>query len=374
MKKFTQKLFAPIALPEQLKAGYYPAIDGLRGLSILMVLLPHFGINKYVHRHGFFIDSNAGVHLFFVISGFIITTLLLKEKIENGNISLKYFYIRRALRILPVAYLFLLVLVILNIIFKLHLKVFDFAGAALFFKNLPVNSSYYTAHFWSLAVEEQFYLTFSFLLVLSTDYYFTISLLIIIIVPAAAIAGNYFPDTFGKLIFIRLCMYAFWKGPVMILVGSVFATALFKGIISLKKWWQNYYLSMLLLFIAITIRAVTFVFYRKYISEYLFALLIGFIITIMLSGRSLLSDILSSRILVKIGILSYSLYIWQQLFVGPNAWQPWMRSLIGSPLWEMIALKLLIVFAVALISYTFEKQFLKMKNRFKYDQPLVNPE
>lgn len=366
MKNLIQKLFTPVTVPASMNVNYYPALDGLRGLSILMVLLPHFGVNTYIHPFGFFLDSNAGVQIFFVISGFIITTLLLKEQIRNGSISLKYFYIRRALRILPVAYLFLLVLLILDIAFRLHIGLFDFAEAALFFKNLPVSTSYYTAHFWTLAVEGQFYLFFPFLLILSIDYYFIISLLIVIVVPTAAIAGNYCPVTLGNLLFVKLCMYAFWKGPVMILIGSVFAISLFKSAGNSKRRQQSYYAGLFLLVIAIVIRAKTFIFYQKYISEYLFALLIGFVTITILSGKSVLKNVLSSRVIIRIGMLSYSLYIWQQLFVGPNAWQPWMTGLGSVPLWAMIIMKILAVFILALVSYAFERLFLKQKDKLKY--------
>lgn len=65
-------------------------------------------------------------------------------------------------------------------------------------------------------------------------------------------------------------------------------------------------------------------------------------------------------------MLSYSLYIWQQLFVGPNAWQPWMTGLGSVPLWAMIIMKILAVFILALVSYAFERLFLKQKDKLKY--------
>jgi peptidoglycan/LPS O-acetylase OafA/YrhL len=152
----------------------------------------------------------------------------------------------------------------------------------------------------------------------------------------------------------------------MILIGSVFAVFLFKSSSSFKGWGQNYYAGLFLLLLAIIIRARSFIFYQKYVSEYLFALMIGFVITTILNKRNLLAAILNSEILVRIGVLSYSLYIWQQLFVGPNAWQPWMSSLRNAPLWEMIIIKIVAVFIVALISYAFEKLFLKQKDRLRY--------
>jgi peptidoglycan/LPS O-acetylase OafA/YrhL len=75
--------------------------------------------------------GSLGVAIFFVISGFLITTLCIKEKINTGNLSLKNFYVRRALRILPVAYLYIVIIAILNYFFKLqvtNLIISVFAG------------------------------------------------------------------------------------------------------------------------------------------------------------------------------------------------------------------------------------------------------
>jgi peptidoglycan/LPS O-acetylase OafA/YrhL len=364
------KLSAEITtVPAVLQSAYYPVLNGLRGISILMVILTHFGLNKYTFPYHVFIDSRAGVHIFFVISGFLITTLLLKEKLKYDNINLKYFYIRRALRILPVVCLFLVVLGILNFIFKLHILPMDFITSLLFLKNLPVAGSYYTAHFWSLAVEEQFYLIFPVILMLSTNKYMVLALLIVIGVPLIAILGFYHvpflcDNHFGRLL-VKLCMYAFWKGPVIILIGSVFSILLFKKVIKLENIKVNYFLSFVLLLIALIIRAPDFICYTKYLSEYLSNLLVAAVIILCINNKDFLSAILNSAVLLRIGILSYSLYMWQQLFVGTNNWQPWMHSFSAYPVWVMIIIKLLFVFIIANLSYYFERKFLRIKDRYE---------
>lgn len=333
-----------------------------------MVLTAHFGINKYLYPYGIVIDSNIGVHMFFVISGFLITTLLLKEKLRNSHISLKYFYIRRALRIMPVAWLFLLVLMVLNTILHLHISTLDLIQTAAFVKNLPLSSSHYTAHFWSLAVEEQFYLVFPALLLWSIDGYFIIALIIITVVPAACMLGYYFPSVFAGNIFVRICMYSFWKGPVIILVGSVFSILMFKNMFLPGKRKANYWLGAALLFFAIIIRTPTFLFYEKYLSEYLSAILVAWSVLLVLQPGTILYRLLSYRLMIQTGILSYSLYIWQQLFVGTYAWQGWMQDLRNCPVWQLIILKVAVVFVIAAVSYRFERRFLKLKDRFKYDK------
>lgn len=364
------KLWADVTdVPAALRWSYYPALDGLRGLAILMVLFHHFGSSHYLLPYGVLVDSNAGVHIFFIISGFLITTLLLKEKVKHGDINLRKFYIRRALRILPVAYLFLLVLIVLNFAFKLHISGLSFASPALFFSNFPINGSYYIAHFWSLAVEVQFYITFPVLLVYSLNKYFITVLTIVIVVPLLAILGyHHWPflgnNTVGIFI-TKLSMYAFWKGPVMILIGSVFSVVLFKRIIVAEGARANYFLSFLLLLAALIIRAPTFIYYSKYLSEYLSAIMIACAILLSINTENLLSRILGSAFLIRVGILSYSLYIWQQLFVGPNAWQPWLHWFIGCPVWGLMLFKLLFVFMIAAASYYYERRFLRVKDRFE---------
>lgn len=371
LKQLYTNLFTDItSVPAIFQGSYYPALTGLRGVSTLMVLLAHFGLNKYLYPHHIYIDARAAVHIFFVLSGFLITTLLLKEKLKYGHINLRYFYIRRALRILPVVYLFLLILIALNYIFKLHITTINFISSFLFFNNLPLRGSYYTAHLWSLAVEEQFYLTFPILLMLSTNKYTAVTLPIVIMVPLIAI-GGYFRIPFlysshAAVLLTKLCMYAFWKGPVMILIGSVFSVLLFKRVIRLENIKANYFLSFILLLTALVMRAQNFLFYTKYVSEYLSNILIAFAIILCINKKDFLSTILSNAILLRVGVLSYSLYIWQQLFTGYNLWQPYMHGFIGYPLWALIVLKLVFVFIIANISYYYERKFLRMKDRFEH--------
>lgn len=371
LEQIKSKLSADIiTVPELLQAPYYQGIDGLRGVAVLMVILAHFGFNAVLKPTHLFIDSAVGVNLFFVISGFLITTLLLKEKVTNGNISLKRFYMRRILRILPVAYLFLTILIFLNIYYKLQIPVFDFIASFLFFKNMPIKNEPFTAHFWTLAVEEQFYLTFPILLAYSTRGYFKITLLIVILVPVASIISFYqlkFIHLPVVIIYItKVIMYSFWKGPVIILIGSVCSVLTFKNIIRIPAAGKYYFFSFVMLIIAIVIQTRMFLFYKPYISEYISAIIMGYVIVLITNRFGFLSAIVNNSILVKVGILSYSLYIWQELFIGKRPWQPWLHSLQGYPLYIIIIIKLVSLAIIALLSYyLFELKFLKLKKRFK---------
>ncbi|MEI6078838.1 MAG: acyltransferase [Verrucomicrobiota bacterium] len=135
-----------------------PSLDGWRAVSIALVLLLHSsytsGFPSKLDRiiNGF--DAGVlGVRFFFVISGFLITCLLLREHAETSVISLKHFYARRALRILPVYFFYLVVLGFLTRYSQ---------APSAWLANLTFTTNFFptpfaTTHFWSLAVEEQFY-------------------------------------------------------------------------------------------------------------------------------------------------------------------------------------------------------------------------
>ncbi len=151
------------------KDGFRPDIEGLRGIAVSLVVLFHAGLlsNSATQITGGFI----GVDLFFVVSGFLITGLLIRERERNGKISLARFYARRVRRILPAAVVVLLVtLVAANSLITVVDRpsvMQDGASAALSIANIrfamttdyfhPLNHSPFL-HFWSLGVEEQFYL------------------------------------------------------------------------------------------------------------------------------------------------------------------------------------------------------------------------
>jgi peptidoglycan/LPS O-acetylase OafA/YrhL len=149
------------------RGSHLPALDGWRGVAILLVICCHvrwpWAPAQFLAPYG-----ALGVHVFFALSGFLITTRLLEEHERSGGVSWRNFYIRRIFRILPPAIVCLAVLALLG--FGLHLIPINgrqWTASLFFYRNyaiLPSELSWYTGHFWSLAVEEHFYLLWPLML------------------------------------------------------------------------------------------------------------------------------------------------------------------------------------------------------------------
>jgi len=138
-----------------------PSLDGLRAISITLVILSH--LVKWKHLSVSVLGSygDLGVHIFFVLSGYLITNLLLREYARTGTISLTDFYIRRAFRIFPAALVFLAIVIP---IYWHEMRWYHITAALLYVANMDPTRPWIFGHLWSLSIEEQFYLLWPFTL------------------------------------------------------------------------------------------------------------------------------------------------------------------------------------------------------------------
>jgi len=358
LKKISTNLFSEITeIPEILKQSHYPSLDGFRGVSIIFVIIFHINEGK----NFLIFNGGLGVAIFFVISGFLITTLLIKEKVKTKTISLKRFYIRRLLRIFPVAYLYIFVVLLLNFIFKLHISFVTFVAAGLYIMNFSYFLKHYnsiiTQHFWSLSVEEQFYMFFPYLLKKNFKVYLWIIIFIVFLLPIILLLADYVHQLNTGIVYAGTHYLIKFQS---IAVGCLFSVLMFKNYFNFT-FISKYKVIINLLIIA----SFFFIQYdQNYSVKIVFTnLLISFlaaylIISNLVHSSDFIFKFLNSKIMGFIGVLSYSLYIWQQLFTTTTKNLP--------PFMSKLPFNICLLVIVACISYYFyEKKFLKLKDRFE---------
>ena len=219
--------------------SYFNALDGLRAISILMVLLHH--VPRFQHHliHTLQENGRYGVSFFFVISGFLICTLFLREERKTGKIDLWKFYGRRALRLLPLYYAALL----LQAVMVYALKQYTPENQEMFREKLPAYLFYYSNWLasatqgpffcaWSLAVEEQFYLAFGLLLFLSRRRFVVGAALVALVVKAVVY------EVFGSVdAGSTLCRVVFsYQEPILLGVLIAFALNRRQGYEFFARW------------------------------------------------------------------------------------------------------------------------------------------
>jgi peptidoglycan/LPS O-acetylase OafA/YrhL len=311
-------------------AGRIPSLDGLRTFSILLVIVSHLTICA---THGgpgrnlmlaFTQNGGLGVSIFFVISGFLITTLLLRESDQFQRVSLERFYIRRAFRILPAFMGFMLMVFTLASLGVISVSPASFIHAFTMTSDYQLRPDWYAGHIWSLSVEEQFYLIWPALFVIcSRKRLVKVAICVIAAEPVIRVATwllfrqqqgqiRYMGHTradmlmFGCITALLFSSYQFQEfirrilARKAVIYGSVLFLLFLSPMIELAlaqfKWFYAVAVGFTLQGISITV----------------------FMLYVILHPGSRVGRILNSPIMVAIGVRSYSLYLWQELFIGDS--------------------------------------------------------
>ena len=302
-----------------MKLTYRPEIDGLRAIAVVAVILYHAQINIFGHQP--FEGGFIGVDIFFVISGYLITSIILKELVTTGSFSFKHFYERRIRRILPALLFVMLVSLPFAWMYLLPISFVDFSKSILY--SLGFSSNFYFhysgqeygaesgllkpfLHTWSLSVEEQFYILFPIVLIITFKHFrkYLIHILILGFVVSLGLA-DWSSRNHPSFNFYVLPTRG-WE----LLAGSILAYfEIIKGHRS-----KNRILNLILPFIGLMLigHSILF-FYDKMFhpSFYTLSPIIGVCLIIWFSNKDeLITKILSTRLFVGIGLISYSLYLW----------------------------------------------------------------
>lgn len=348
--------------------GYLPTLDGWRAIAVLLVVLYH-AKESLIRAYGPAVDwllpfisiGWIGVSLFFGISGILITSRLLEEKEVRGQVRLKEFYIRRSCRIFPPVILLLVALALGNWAKIIPISGFDWWRALLFGSNYGPEPSWHLAHTWSLSIEEHFYLIWPALLVyLGARRAPLVCLVLVALVTVWRVLDIHYsiiPSHFG---------ISAWRTDTAVdglLVGAMFACLLEnKAVLDLCRRYAIPVISLsLVVALVFCLYAWDHILILRHPVRLLFVFLIPLLfLTTILSPATRMATVLEWQPLRWIGRISYSIYLWQQLFVVPNHVRS--SSFIGNLQdWPW---NILVVFTCAIVSYYFvERPFMSLGHR-----------
>ncbi len=371
---------------------YFPNLNGLRFIAALLVIIHHVEQLKYIYGlpnnfSSSFIQiiGELGVILFFVLSGFLITYLLLEEENRTHTIAVRDFYARRILRIWPLYFLIVaLALFLLPNISLFTLPEYDKARVyedlsskvflyVFFLPNLVtplLGVVPYAAHLWSIGTEEQFYLLWPPILKVAKKY--RMVLMILILVGYLLFARALFSSR-TDLIPFKYELNAFWQSfnIASMAIGGFFAVMLHSNHAALKVFMNRYlfyfalgFTSMMLYrgvyFPQITVNDLQF----PYLYKEFYSVWFGIIILNFAANKDNLIS-LEQRPIHYLGKISYGLYMYHPIAIVA-AFQATVR--LGAPIDALLyPLSLALTILLAGVSYKyFESYFLNFKTKFTY--------
>ena len=351
---------------------HIPALDGLRGIAVLMVLffhLIHLSPELYLFAQGGFL----GVDVFFVLSGFLITSILIKEYENDGQINLKNFYLRRSFRLVPAFWTFLICLYYFGdyllpddqakLIHSYHNLFFAFTYLMNWHNVIGNGLTGNLNHTWSLAIEEQFYIIWS--LVLFKCFAKRLTRRQIFLWTGGVILG--------------LIVWRFWRAangtnPIILyystetridalLIGCL-AAMIYSWRLLPEKFYASRQFDFLALLSLLTALFTAFSFshteaflYYGFLSIFAAAVAV-IILWLVTRTKSIPNTLLEIKPLRWLGQISYGLYLWHYVFFefGKKNFQSLTVQIIAG-----IGLSIIVSTASF---YLIEKPFLKFKNKF----------
>ena len=352
---------------------YRPEIDGLRAIAVISVIIYHAKINLF----GFDILTGGflGVDIFFVISGYLITSIIYKEIKLTNNFSFSYFYERRIRRIIPALFFVFLICIPFAWLYILPEDLIDFCKSLLFSMGFTSNYFFYFSeqdyiskqslyipllHTWSLSVEEQYYIIFPITFFIfykffkSKVFIFLISLFFLSFI-YANLGSKYFPSLNFYSLLSRL-----WE----IMAGSIISILYlsFNDENSPKKYGNSFTLSGVLLII------FSIIFYNDEVphpSFFTLPVIIGTCMIIWFSSKNnLITKILSTKPFVGVGLISYSLYLWHYPIFSFSRIR--YTGFISDSFYKEIVIIILLVVLSLFTFFFVEKPFRNKKNNFKF--------
>ena len=350
------------------KSKYLPSIDSLRALAVLAVIIYHVDVN---YLPGGFL----GVDLFFVLSGYLISSLIIKEYKKTGSVNLYNFYIRRARRLLPAVYFMITIGLVVMVLFnevllrKSHLDaIFGYIYSSnwwYIFHKLDYFDSFGAQspfkHLWSLAIEEQFYMIFPLLFLLvnrkkkSKDGTYKLNKNFLYVVLGLILVSLIAHILLFDINNISRIYFGTDTRAFSLLVGVVGAILYPMERLHAKVTPQQNMLYSVVSLVSIATLITVMIYTSEYNTllyrgGFLLVAILGLIVIIS-SGKqhTLMSRLLSFKPIVFIGKISYSLYLWH----FPVLVLTTPVSEIGNPNIIFVILRVILTFILAAASYVF---------------------
>lgn len=323
--------------------GYRPELDGLRGIAVTIVVVYHVGDTMWRSAADWFLRGGiVGVDLFFVLSGFLITSLLLAEHQSAGAVSLRAFARRRLLRLVPGLVGMLagaLALALAGKIYRVD-EVLSTAGWSLTFTTnwaMIDGRPVAMGHLWSVALEGQFYLLWSIVMVLAVRARRALPVLAAIAVAAiVAVTAWRYVQVGGDTNLFHMYMSTFTRLDAP-LAGALAAVLLAAGRLDRVRGRVAVAVSVTGLAVLFACAAFVNPFDRSLYRGIFTVMALGAacaIVGAIQAPPGALGRVLGARPLVAAGVISYSLYLWhlpvfEYLARETPGWTPWLRSLVG---------------------------------------------
>ena len=361
-----------------MRLNYRPEIDGLRAIAVLSVIFYHARLN--ILDYNFFKGGYLGVDIFFVISGYLITSIIFKELYFKKTFSIFYFYQRRIRRILPALLLVFIVTIPFAWIYLLPNRFIEYSESILYTLGFTSNFYFYYSgleyasenallkpflHTWSLSIEEQFYIFFPIIFLLSFKYlnkYIFVILLILFF-------SSFLLSFYGSINFATLNFYLLPTRAWELLAGSLLAYFEIK----LGHRSKNKLLNITFPFVGLFLIFFSIYYFDDKIlnaSFYTLVPVLGVMFIIWFCDNDeIVTKLLSFKPLVGIGLISYSLYlIHYPVFAFARI------NLGKSPMWNDTVLTqydkielILLIIILSTISYLFVERPFRNKNiKFKF--------
>lgn len=340
----------------QKKRKYIKEIDGLRALAVIMVLAYHL-------KMPFAKSGLLGVTVFFVISGYLITGILINEIEESGGVDLKNFWLRRIRRLLPAVLSMAVVMIFVSAVVNrvvftkgcndLLSAVFGYNNwwqifrKVSYFENAGAPSPF--THCWSLAIETQFYLIYPILLILlskarNRGKVFAAVTAVLALISVVLMGVLYSPDGDPSRVYYGTDTRAF-----SLLIGALAAIQKEYHIIKVKlrgKLWAVIGSISVLILIGMMMFISSYSSFLYYGGQAIVSVLAAFVVYAVTVSRSLLNIILGSSILKWIGDRSYSIYLWHYPIIV-------LMSGGKRAAWWIVILEVVLSVGLAELSYRF---------------------